>query len=166
MLLKAETYEALDFHALMEVYAEGVVENGEYFYPNEPKERQILLLEQDFKNYLIQDFFKATSASYWIWTECGSYISALRLEAYRDGFLLEALETKPQLRRKGYAKKLILAVLSELTEGTKIYSIVSKANTASFAVHDVCGFIKISDHAIDSGDGAILEDHVTLCFTK
>ncbi len=58
MLLKAETYDTLDFHALMEVYEEGVVENGEYFYPNEPKELQMFLSEQDFKNYLIHDFIK------------------------------------------------------------------------------------------------------------
>lgn len=161
MLIIAKSMKDLSFSALMEIYIEGNMENGQDNYPEEPEYRQIMLVEQDFYNYLSQVFFRTDGAVYLIWEERGKYVSALRLEPYQDGLLLEALETAPDQRQKGYAKTLILAALGEF-DGKKIYSHVSKRNTTSIRTHEVCGFEKILDHAVYA-DGSVLRSSVTYC---
>ena len=143
----------LSFGKLMEVYAEGNLENGQERWPDEPEYRQIALAEQEFYQYLQQVFFKTDGAEYLIWSENGRYISALRLEPYREGLLLEALETAPASRRKGYAAKLIQAALA-YTGNVKIYSHVGKNNVASLRTHETCGFVKIMDYAVYA-DGSV-----------
>lgn len=164
MLLLAEKMSQLDFGKLMEVYTEGNRENGEDFYPDAPPYRQILLAEEAFYQYLREVFFRTEGAFYAVWIQEGQYVSALRLEPYRDGLLLEALETAPELRRRGYAAELIRAVLA--TVGDKpVYSHVSKRNTASLKTHASCGFQRILEHAACI-DGSVLQNQCTLRYTK
>ena len=99
MLLIAKSLRELSFPKLMEVYMEGNRENGADRYPGETPDRQLALAEEDFREYLSQVFFAAESAAYFILEEAGRYVSALRLEPYEDGLLLEALETAPEERR-------------------------------------------------------------------
>ncbi len=146
MLYIAKSLPELSFSRLMEIYIEGNEENGAELYPKLSPNEQLLRAEQDFFQYLRQGFFAQSGAAYYVWQEQGRYVSALRMEPYRDGLLLEALETHPDYRRQGYAKKLILAVL-EMLQGEKIYSHIGHKNTPSLAVHKSCGFRKISDHA-------------------
>ena len=61
-----------------------------------------------------EDFFRQKGAFYCLWKENGRTVSALRLEPFGDGLLLEALETMPEQPRRGYGKALILAVLAVL----------------------------------------------------
>lgn len=153
MLYLANTLSQLHFGKLMEVYIEGNLEKAE--------EVSLLQAEQDFYQYLHDCFFATPGAVYAVWTEENAYISALRLEPYKDGLLLEALETAPQYRRRGYAYQLIKAVLAAFP-GQKIYSHISKGNAASLAVHEKCGFRKISDSAAYI-DGSVNNRAVTLC---
>lgn len=164
MLVNVDSFEELDFSSLMEIYLEGNQENAEYFYGEEPPERGLALAIRDAKRYLRDDFFLRPGARYYIWTENGKYISALRLEPHADGLLLEALETRPDRRRMGYGKKLIAAVLAQLPVGTHIYSAVTKWNEASLAFHNACGFCKYLDYCVES-DGTISNDHVTFKVT-
>ena len=53
---------------------------------------------------------------------------------------MDALETRPDCRRKGYAKKLLRAVLAELPPETRVYSRILRSNKASVALHLECGF--------------------------
>ena len=159
MLQIAHKMKELSFGALMEIYRESNEENAEDFWPHEPPERRMALAEQDFYDYLSQTFFRASGAFYGLWEANGNYVSALRMEPYQDGFLLSALETAPEHRRKGYARKLILAVLGEMGS-VKIYSHVSKRNFASIRVHEDCGFQKVLDHAVYA-DGSVLSNSVT-----
>lgn len=161
MLIVAKKLKELAFGKLMEVYIEGNLENGQELWPDEPKNRQLALAEQEFYQYLQQVFFKTDGAQYLIWEENGRYVSALRLEPYRDGLLLEALETAPDLRRKGYAAKLILAAL-EHAAGAKIYAHVHKRNVPSLRTHEKCGFVKILDYAVYA-DGSVNDRCFTLC---
>lgn len=161
MLLKVNL-DSLDFQQLKAIYAEGIEENGAYFYPDASKEDQLALSTRDFWEYLTSNYFLAPENRYWIWTESEQYISALRLEAYSDGLLLEALETRPAFRQMGYAKKLINAALAQLPVGTKVYSQISKHNDASLATHYSCGFSKLMDYAVDL-DGTIVKEDITLC---
>ena len=156
MLYLARSLPQLHFGKLMEVYIEGNLEKAE--------EIGLLQAEQDFYQYLNDSFFPLTGAVYAIWVDGKEYISALRLEPYKDGLLLEALETAPQYRCMGYATKLIEAVLSEVASGN-IYSHVSKTNAVSLAVHKKCGFYKISDSATYI-DGSVNSRAVTLCHSS
>ncbi len=146
MLQIFDRLSQLRFGELMEVYSESVAENAAEFYPDLSENEQIIRAHQDFYAYLQQGFFNRKEDRYCIWTENGKYICALRLEGYQDGLLLEALETRPEYRKRGYAEKLIRAV-QQLVGQQKLYSHISHKNEASLAVHRKCGFKKILDHA-------------------
>lgn len=158
MLKIARKMNDFSFGKLMEVYEEGNLENGQDLWPEEPQWRQIALAEQEFYQYLQQVFFKSEGARYLIWEEGNRYISALRLEPYRDGLLLEALETVPKHRNQGHAAELVNAAIEYA--GAKIYSHVSKKNLPSLRTHEKCGFRKILDYAVYA-DGSV-DDR---CFT-
>lgn len=146
MLILARSLRELFFRGLMDIYIEGNQENGEELWPGLSPNEQVLRAEQDFYQYLRERFFTVPGAVYAVWEENGKYVSALRLEPYKDGLLLEALETVPELRRQGYAAKLIRAV--QLRCGsTKIYSHVGKWNEASLKTHEKCGFRRILSYA-------------------
>ncbi len=153
----------LNFSALMDVYAEGNAENAEEFYPNEDRNTAILRAEEFFYQYLSHSFFSVKDAVYAVWEEKGMYFSALRLEPYRDGLLLEALETHPDYRRQGYAKKLLLAVLQWLRQqgSGPVYSHIHKRNTASLQTHLSCGFERISEQAVYI-DGSVTDRSCTM----
>ena len=160
MLYIARSLGQLDFSKLMAVYEEGNLENAEDLYPELSKGQALLRAEQDFYQYLRESFFKTQGAYYAIWQENGNYVSALRIEPYKDGVLLEALESHPQHRRQGFAEKLKRAVLPM---EKKIYSHVGKRNAASLAVHEKCGFRRISEQAVYI-DGSVNQKCCTLCF--
>lgn len=152
----------LPFEQLMAVYEEGNRENGKILAPFDPEARQLQLAEEDFYDYL-RAFFAVPGAQYAVWEADGAAVSALRLEPYRDGLLLEALETAPQKRRQGYATELIQAVQQHLEGGgvVRLYSHVSKKNVPSLNVHRRCGFQIIEDCAVYI-DGSVSSRAYTL----
>ena len=162
MLILAQSIRDLSFSKLMGVYIEGNLENAEEFYPDLPEGQKLMQAEQDFYQYLNEVFFRTSGAVYAIWEAQGSYVSVLRLEPYRDGLLLEALETAPPSRRQGYAEKLIRAV-QEQFPNQRIYSHVSKKNAASLRAHGKCGFRRISEYAAYI-DGSVNQRACTLCW--
>ncbi len=153
MLTVVRSLKQLPFSALMAIYEEGNRENGEELYPHLEPQQQIMQAEQDFYAYLREGFFGQENAAYYIWWQDGKAVSALRLEPYQDGLLLEALETHPEYRGRGYAKALLRAVL-ETAEYNKIYVHISPRNGASIAVHHACGFRKLLNHAVYA-DGSV-----------
>lgn len=163
MLIIAGAMAELSFGSLMEIYVEGNRENGAEFYPQEPEARQIALAEQDFYDYLRNDFFSREGSRYMVLVEEGRYVSALRLESYQDGLLMEALETAPWARNRGYASNLIHSAQELLTkEGSgPVYSHVSNRNAPSLAVHARCGFRQILDYAVYQ-DGSVNRRSQTL----
>ena len=153
MIIAAKNLEELDFCALMEVYDEGNKENALKFWPEKsPEERTALALESYYE-YLRDGFYGESQGTYYIYEETGVYMAALRLESFEDGMLLEALETRPDARQKGFATKLIKEVQALLPSGTRVYSHVSKSNAASIAVHRACDFEIVCDWVIcDDGE--------------
>ena len=164
MLVVIHSMRELNFGQLMAVYEESNRKNGKEFWPEQPEGQQILRAEQDFYQYLWESFFHAKGSFYAIWSEKGQYVSALRLEPYQDGLLLEALETAPEYRCKGYASTLIRAV-QELPEIEKIYAHVHKKNTPSLHTHESCGFQRVLEHAVYI-DGSVRTNSSTLCYEK
>lgn len=161
MLFIAHSLGELNFRQLMDVYEEGNLENAAEFYPNAPKNQWPLLAEQAFHQYLKECFFPTHGARYCIWAAEDKYVSVLRLEPYQDGLLLEALETLPTERQKGYATALLKAVLAHCPN-EKIYSHVGKKNLASIKTHEKCGFRRILEHAVYA-DGSVLQNSCTFC---
>lgn len=159
MLYLAYKFHQLNFAKLMEVYAEGNKENGKLFFPELSENEQLLRAEQSFCRYLSEIFFRTDGALCAVWEEEGCYCSALRLEPYQDGLLLEALETAPAFRRRGCATALLRAVRQSFPG--KIYSHVHRQNTASLAIHRKCGFVQVLDYARYI-DGSVARNAVTL----
>lgn len=146
MLILAHSLRQLRFGELMGVYLQGNQEKAEWDYPEEPAGAGLRLAEEDFYRYLRECFFYTPAAVYAVWEEGGSYVSALRVEPYRDGVLVNALETAPGQRRKGYASRLLGAVLETL-DGP-VYSHVAKSNIPSLALHQKLGFWRIQEAAL------------------
>jgi GNAT superfamily N-acetyltransferase len=160
MLCIAKKLRDLSFSALMEVYMESNREKAELEFSDLSIEQGIYQAEQDFYQYLREVFFRTPGSVYCLWQENGRYLSALRLEPYKDGLLLEALETAPEYRRKGYAEALLREALSG---NGKIYSHVHKNNVPSLRIHEKLGFRRISETAAYI-DGSVNDHCCTLCY--
>ena len=153
MLLKITDFSALDARKLMDVYAESNLDNTDYFYPElSDKAEAVRRVEADFLAFLRDEFFAADGSAYWVLEEDDAWIAACRTSRIEPGlFYLEALETRPDQRRKGYAVRL----LNELTAALKadgafrLYDCVGKNNLASIRTHESCGFTIASDPGYD-----------------
>lgn len=152
----------IDITQLFTVYQETIAADGRMRLPWGSEYEQVASCQQDFYEYLI-DFLRVRGAFYALWVVDGQYQSALRVEPYRDGYLLCGLETRPECRRKGFASALVAAVLKHLGAGDDInvYAHVDKKNKASLAVHADCGFQIIADHAVYL-DGSVIQSSYTL----
>lgn len=151
-----------EFSDLMKVYIEGNEDNAVYFYPDKPLSEGVKLAEADFKRFLDGFFAKDGNICY-VLEEDGEFISALRLRSFEDFYYLEALETAPDYRRKGYAVSLITQVCGYLAEETGkeivIRDCVSKNNQASLAAHKKAGFVIETEQGIDYENGSKPDDH-------
>lgn len=148
MLKIIEKFSSLNFEALMQVYSQSNIQSGADSYQNLSASELLINAQQDHYVFL-REFLRQRGAFCAVWEEDGRYLSALRIEPYRDGLLLEGLETLPEARRRGYAKKLIESVCNYLKKSEEVilYSHIANDNIASIAVHKSCGFEKKSDMA-------------------
>ena len=164
MLKLIYSMSQLNCEQLMSVYHESNTVNAKIRYKECPEEMAIKREEEDFLSYLREDFFTVKGAFYAVWVVDGVYYAALRLEPYRSGLLLEALETAPNVRRKGYAELLMNAVINHLEtfEHRLLYSHIRNSNIPSLGVHKKCGFRKISDTATLI-DGTVTSKYCTMC---
>lgn len=149
MLKKIRKYKDIDERKLMDIYAESNYENTDYFYPDEEdKSVAVRKVEEGFLGFLKNDFFKQLGAEYWVLEEGGIWVSAARTN-YVEGdiYLLEALETRPDSRRRGYAVELLKGIVEEKKkeEPFRLKSYVGKKNEASLKSHLKSGFEIVSD---------------------
>ena len=163
MLKLFDTMNGLRFVDLMDVYSETNRLNAEDQYEYLDINEAFIRVEKDFYSYLSQVFFTTPGAIYAVWEERGRYICALRLEPFKDGYLLEGLETAPEYRKMGYASNLIRQVLNEME--CPVYSHVHKKNKASMLTHKACGFSEYLDYAVYI-DGSVNRNSLTLRWVK
>ena len=153
MLIKITEYQKLDTRKLMDVYSESNYENTDYFFPDEAdKNAAVRKVEAGFLDFLKNDFFNLTDAAYWILEIDGIWVSALRTCRVQKGlYYLEALETRPDHRRKGYGAILLSSVADSLKKDGpfRLCSCVSKRNLASLKTHEKSGFLIVSDKGYD-----------------
>ena len=162
MLRLIHHIKELDYHSIMELYdSEHKISEDCSLRESESR----FAVEEAFYYYLRDVFFSVPNAFYAIWLNGDRYVCALRVEPYRDGLLLEGLETAPTYRNQGYATKLLRSVLPviENMNYLKLYAHVSKGNTPSLRVHEKCGFHKISDNDVLI-DGSVTNRYYTLVY--
>ena len=166
MLEIIKSLDKLPFGELMSVYEEGNRGNGAEHYPKLSANLQLLEAEQDFYAYL-KCFFRQEDSFYVLLRQNGVLVSALRIEPYQDGWLLAALETKPDQRNRGYAKTLVRQLLSFMQETDRlpIYSHIGKHNLSSQKVHITCGFQEKLPYAIYA-DGKVNDYCKTYFYDK
>lgn len=163
MLIITNRITDLKYEQLMYVYGQSNLERGAKHYGRHKPSEQKFLAEQDLYAYL-SDVMNDGLATVAVWEIGGVYVSALRLEQYRDGLLLTSLETACSARGKGYAGMLVRNVL-DVQDGQMIYSHIYKENTVSIHIHEKCGFRRIEDTAVLL-DGSVSHDHFTYCYQK
>ena len=143
VLLRINKYNDLDKRKLMDIYSESNFENTDYFYPDErDKDKAVRMVEAGFMDCLKNDFYKKYEATYWILEENGIWLSALRTCLVKDSiFYIEALETRPDSRKRGYAAKLLNYVINTLKNdgSVRLCSCVSKKNIASIIFLSIGG---------------------------
>lgn len=153
MLLQLRTFDEIDRRRLMDIYRESNLENTDYFYPElTDKQAAVRRVERDFLRYLETDFLASEKNALLVWEEQGIWTCALRLYCVRDGlYYIEALETRPDCRRRGYASRLLRETAELLKRrGTfRLCDNVGKENTASLAAHQACGFSIVAENGFD-----------------
>lgn len=120
--------------------------------------------EQDLYHELL-DLVEHRKGVLAMWRTEQGIQTVLRLEKHLDGYLIHSLQTRQQSRRKGFALKLMTAVLQDHPKGTVFYSHVMKDNVASLQLHLRCGFQVHSDMA-RLMDGTVSNRYVTLKLLK
>lgn len=145
MLVKHRHLSSVDLRGLMKVYAQSV---GDMTWQKENAFTEDLQLFFDCQNVFLA-----------LWEIHGVPVSAVRIEPYRDGYLITCMETDPNHRRNGYASALLRAVMAD-TPGV-YYAHVDKKNMASLRLHEDLGFQVILDHAVHV-DGSVFANSFTL----
>jgi len=163
MLKIINAFSELNMAQYLHLCRESIQQSGWEKYRHLSSEMQVQNAKDDLILFLSEDFFRQKNAFCAVWVVDDAYVSVLRIEPYRDGVLLHALESDPRLRRNGYAYDLICAVLSYLREEklTSVYSHIHKWNYPSMCLHEKCGFEKISDSAVLL-DGTITQNYCTM----
>lgn len=152
-LIEIREYQDVDPRRLMGLYSESSYENTDYFYPEETdKEAAVRKVEAGFLDFLKNDFFQNTDARYWVLEKSGVWVSAARTCRIREGlYYLEALETRPDCRGKGYGARLLSGVVNSLKKDGpfRLCSCVGKRNIASLRTHEKSGFQIVSEEGCD-----------------
>ena len=138
----------LDFSQLSQVYRESLRYDGEENRPGSSAYQQISYAEGMLYECFMTLFQNRGICA--VWLQNGNYVSVLRLEACRDGYLIAGLETAPGERGKGIATMLMREVCRALADqGVNVlYSHIRNSNRASIKVHEKCGFFASLDHAV------------------
>lgn len=151
MLLRLTELTDADIPKLMAIYADGNRDNAEYFYPELPLMEGIAKEERKFVTMLREMFFPKPENELFVWRMESQWVAALRLTRLDGFYYLEALETKPDQRKKGYGRALLEAMCKELAVrgAVTIRDCVAKRNEASLRTHLSAGFVIDQDPGID-----------------
>lgn len=153
MLIKLKHLSDKEAILLMSVYKESNKKNISYFFPKiQNAEKGLQMVEEAYTQWLRDDFLKNQNMSCYVWEEKGVWVSSLRFHCIDSKvYFIEALETHPEYRRKGYAEKLINSIIDSLkeSESFEISSYTSINNIASQKTHKKCGFLKLEEKPFD-----------------
>lgn len=153
MLLEFKKMTNEEMYRLVhDVYFEASFEIAKEKHPNLSDLTEAIREEEHyFVEKFLNKFFSKNENVYYVLEEEDKWVSALRLTKLDGFYYLEALETAPNQRKKGYASKLICEVIKliEKNEQAVIRSNVNKTNYASLATHKKCGFVIEKENGIN-----------------
>lgn len=140
--LKFDNYDDININKLMDLYAESNRMNAKEFYASEDEINALKKVEDNFKLFLKEQFFKKKEASYYVIEDNNEYVCACRINKNKNGYLIEALETINSKRQKGLARRIYEKVLHSYPEGTIFVANVLKSNIPSIKTHENIGFVR------------------------
>ena len=157
MLLEFQTMTEEEMYRMVHgVHSEGSIINAKWRHPEkEDLSREIQEEEQYFMTFLREKFFPQERNRYYVLEVDEHWVSALRLTKIDDFYYLEALETAPEQRKKGYGTQIIEEVIQLLKKRGPVIirSNVAKDNWASLATHQRCGFQIEEENGINYRNG-------------
>lgn len=170
MLVKVNELNDKEQRLLMDLYEDGNIKNASYFYPDiEDIEVGKKKVEENFIDYIKNEFLINDGNIYYVWEENGIWISAMRVyKINKKLYYIEALATHPKYRRQGFAEKLMSSVIEDLkVQGSfEMKSMTSKENIASQRTHEKCGFNKKYGRAFCYTSNEWVEDIVDLSYSS
>lgn len=153
MLIEVKKLSDKDAMLLMAIYKESNKKNIPCFFPEiQSEEEGLRLVEEKYSEWLRDDFLKSKNTFCYVWEENHIWVSSLRFHCIESKmYFIEALETHPEYRRKGYAEKLINSIIDKLKRDGDfdIRSYTSISNEASRKTHNRCGFLTLKDKPYD-----------------
>lgn len=129
---------------LFDVYAESMADLSCDF----SSEEEMRLSYREF----LEDFVSDDCQLVLVEEDAGTWKSALRAVPCGDGrWFVEAVETDPGARRKGYGRLLLLHAADHLrTLGAReVTCCISESNAASRRLHESCGFVATGEDPIN-----------------
>lgn len=154
-LLVLNRFEEVDERQFLNIFKESSVENAGKWYPELEEAEALQQYENGFIGYMRTDFWRE-GGKLFILSDGNDYVCSLRLfEKAPQEYYLEALETNPSFRLKGYAKELLFQLQQYLKKRHNDYVItahVAKTNAASLNTHRAAGFIVTADYVVEDGE--------------
>lgn len=157
----------IDRDAFMALYRGSALENVPAWYPELPEDEGLRTYEDSYWEYMSGPLWEEGGVQALLADETG-YRSGLRLYP-REGenqWFLEALETRPDCRGRGFGLRALWETIRALeAEGpVRLECHVHKTNAASLATHAAAGFVRTLDYALE--DGVRDERQVTLVYVS
>ena len=158
MLLVFTGAEGLDGEAFSGVYRGSALENCRGMYPDEPTDQGALArYEGDHLAYMAGPFWEEGGVLLVLAGEDGRYLAAVRLYPGTGAgcWQMEALETRPGERRKGYGLELLRQTQGwlERAGGGTLLSHVGRGNLASLGAHQAAGFRRAREDRTEADSG-------------
>lgn len=133
MLHRVTQIDEAALRGLLAVYAESMQELACNF----PGEAEMQRAYAEF----LRDFVQKPGQRIYAELSDGDWVSALRAIETRPGhWFLEAVETRPGARRRGFGAALLRHTAAAL-DAQELTCTISKHNHASQALHAACGFV-------------------------
>ena len=113
-------------------------------------EAEALEAEQALYAFLREDFFPGGICC--LWEEKGRYVAVLRLQPWKDGWLLDGLQTHRDHWRKGYASEAAAACIRVAFEQfgfPAVYSYMNAKNEPSFRTAMKNGMTLVDEYTDD-----------------
>lgn len=168
MLLVFHDAAGLDLGEFTAVYRGSALENCERMYPNEPEAPAALArYEREHRAYMEGPFFREEGGVLFVEAEEGRYLSAVKLYPWKEPgrWHVEALETRPEERGKGYGARVLSGAVRTMEKAgaVEILSDVAKTNEASIRTHLRCGFRREAERWTEA-DGAVTDKRCTMVY--
>lgn len=154
------------YKLINDVYIEGCYEIAKDKCSDKDKLAEAIEREKKYYANYLEHFFDNDNNDYYVLEDNNHWISAARITTSKECYYLEALETNPENRMKGFGEKLLLGIISSLEENGNIIlrCNVGKNNIASYRLHRKCGFIIENENGLNFSTGEQRKEVYGMCY--